>query len=350
MSDYWVNPLSAGANDGSSFADAWVDFNSFIAVAAAGDRCFVANTQVLAAAFAISGKPGTTTSYIRVIGVNASGVDDGTLAIWDADSAATNVLTKTGSNYWHFENIRFTGAVSYAFAGSSDQYNRFINCQFDNNGNYVINSSSYLVIRNCLFINNSSRAMTISYSFIKNSAFIGNGTTFVTVFTGLSSVMENCLLHDNHSGVWLQAPYVSIVGCVLDGHLNNEAVRCTSNSWLMNTKITNHAAANAVTGDWSLRVENCNFYNPLATNDISAPGFEIDKYTLLTGDNPDDGYNDRAADDFNPKDGANGAPIANPIGLESELVNVAYLTQGFPREYGGGGGGGGRLVDAGLVR
>ena len=85
----YVDPAAVGANNGTSWADAWTDFQDAVDNWAAGDTIYCRGTQILAAQIDVDGADGIATNPIKIIGMNASGVDDGTYFTLDGNAAVS---------------------------------------------------------------------------------------------------------------------------------------------------------------------------------------------------------------------------------------------------------------------
>ncbi len=133
MATYYVDPAATGANDGSSWTDAWTSLQSALDTAGAGDTVYCRGTQTLSANIDENINDGATGNRRYIIGVNGIGVEDGTRFTVDGNSTAAYPLHWQGKGaFTEWRNVRFTNGATnsgYATGGDTDGL-RFINCRW----------------------------------------------------------------------------------------------------------------------------------------------------------------------------------------------------------------------------
>jgi hypothetical protein len=146
---YYVDPAAAGANNGTSWPNAWTMIDSTqdrAAAVAAGDTVLCRGTQVLSTAIEFKSNSGSATGeYIVYIGCNAAGNIDGTMFTIDGNGAATRCCSTWTAAYLTFNNIRFTGAtndnIDLSTNGGGDNM-MFNNCWIDSAGDDGISGTT----------------------------------------------------------------------------------------------------------------------------------------------------------------------------------------------------------------
>lgn len=108
MTTYYVDPLAAGSNDGTSWTNAWTSIQSAFDTAVVGDIVYCRGTQTVAARIDVDTNSGTNAGgFIKFVGCNASGTVDGTRFTIQGDGAnACDLLYKTGAMSMRHHNHR----------------------------------------------------------------------------------------------------------------------------------------------------------------------------------------------------------------------------------------------------
>ena len=161
MSTYYVDPAATGANDGSSWTDAWTTLQAAADAAVAGNPVYCRGTETLSAAVDFDTNSGDmdTNGYIQFIGCNSSGDEDGTRYVLDGNSAAANCIAWNGVNRVLLRNFDLKNAtgdgLGYTAVGKGVILD---NVCAHNNGGYGINGYSFaiaLYFRCCAYSNSS---------------------------------------------------------------------------------------------------------------------------------------------------------------------------------------------------
>lgn len=250
MSTYYVDPAATGAADGSSWADAWTDLQIAVDTAVAGGIIYCRGIQTLTTQIDIDTNSGNYTSgYIKIIGCNESGDNDGTRFVLDGNSAATFCLNFSGREYIILENIECKNATSHGIddGSSANNYIYFINCSFHDNGGsgVIIYYIRYSVFFRCAFYNNTSDGVTdvnIGMIFLFCSIH-DNGSHGIDAYAGYDALIYGCLIYDNSgNGVYQGSP--AILHCVINGNADDGIVSISSaysrRSKILFNRITNH--------------------------------------------------------------------------------------------------------------
>jgi hypothetical protein len=108
MIEYYVDPDATGLNNGLTKADAWTDTHTALGAGTPvlpGDRILLKGIQVLTSTIQRLIGPMTPldTSYIKIIGVNSSWVNDGTFFTIDVNfSSYFGIDLYTTNSYLYF--------------------------------------------------------------------------------------------------------------------------------------------------------------------------------------------------------------------------------------------------------
>ena len=197
MSIYYVDPAATGANDGSSWTDAWITLQTAADTAVAGDIVYCRGTETLSAKIDFDTNSGDmdTNGYIQFIGCNSSGDEDGTRYILDGNSAATNCIYWNGASRVLLRNFESKNAIGDGFGSSTTTVNGVILdnvCSHNNGGKGFLLSNKYGLFFRCCSYSNSS---------------IG--------FYNIQSHLVFCSSHDNGDlGYRLNYDYTSVIGCL----------------------------------------------------------------------------------------------------------------------------------------
>lgn len=250
--------LASGANDGSSWGDAWRTMADVIAgtnssAPAAGDEVLCRNTNDITATNAMTLQGSAASGYIKFIGVGGGGTNVGgsTRAVIDGQKNNVIGLELNNADFLWFENfeIKNCGSAGIANHGVScitanSDHLVFINCiSHDNYGNgFSGNTLSYYShFYKCSAYNNSGRGWynwrygVLFYCSSHDNTYEGfalysntakgciawdNGTYG---FYSYSENMDtNCVAHSN-TGKGFYYPYASVANA-------NEGCRSTDNS------------------------------------------------------------------------------------------------------------------------
>jgi hypothetical protein len=312
MTTYYVDPAAGGANDGTSWIDAWTTFQSALDTAVAGDTVRMRGTETLAAKLDADTNSGTTVAgYIKYIGCNGAGSIDGTRFVIDANSAAANCIDIDNQDYLWFENIEFKNATGDGvYAHNTAVVQRFINCDFNNNGGrglYINSNHSYT--ERCLSYSNSDVGIEYGgdYHQLFFSAAYANGDNGVE----LSSTSEYCFVygivcHDNGGTYQLQLYGDNdCIFAVIDGTGHSSTgVYVGARGLLLGTRIVNNNVGvnfGSVANWYGWNYFHGNTTDTQNDGSTLAIPYDSDTDTNEADVDADDGLNDIATHDFRIK-------------------------------------------------
>lgn len=313
MATHYVDPAASGTNDGTSWTDAWTDFQSALDTAVAGDTVYMRGTQTLTAVLDVDTNNGSAGSWIKFIGCNAAGVADGTRFVLDGDNAVANCIrfAATFGAFTWWENIEGKNASSHGIqflsnAGAIQQWENFVSR--DNGGwgfyGYYCNNSSFtdtLRISRSQFINNTQGGLyrpfyglELDSCVVKNNG--GNGVE--TGDSGTLNVVSNCISHNNSGVGILVRGEGTVRNCVVDGNTTGIQVAkgCTVSCCRITNNTTGLVAASA---DYQTIYDHCVFYNNTTNITGNATPVKIDGVDTNVTSGATEGYTDRANDNFN---------------------------------------------------
>ena len=255
MTIYYLDPQASGLNNGSDWANAWINIQTAFDTAAAGDTVYCRGTQTLAVSIDVDMNSGDwTNGYIKFIGCNAAGAVNGTRFVLDASMTAPYCLNiAAGMNYFSMENIEFKNAVSHGVNanGNSSQHWFWNNCSFHENGgnggNFYRNNDAFFI--RCAFYNNSVDGVTAGFSqrFLFCS-FHDNSQAGINGYVGRNNNFTGCLIIDNTvSGVHRSEDREMYLQCVIDGNGSTgfDGEDSPGQRYLIGCRVTNHTGAGA---------------------------------------------------------------------------------------------------------
>jgi len=325
----YVDPAATGANDGTSWTDAYTDMQDALDTVAAGEEIGCRGTQTLTTSLTVDTTPGTSTNPIYIVGYNGSGVDDGTMFTIDADSTAANCLL-CQENYYSLKNIKMINATGDGWNENGQaRYWIFLNCEASSNGGDGFAGSSntlYHAYVNCRANSNSTRG----WQSLRQSVCIaceanGNGSNGYAT-SGATCVY--CIAHNNGAAGFagFTAPFTAI-GCTADANTTQGILSSSSVPGVIHssraTNNTHQGIAFTRNGveDFNYTAQNGNLDNLADT--ISGGNSDLDG----TGGTP--GYVDQANDNFNLVVTALLKRITLPIGSLNTETNNCFAAAGL---------------------
>jgi len=241
MTSYYVDPAASGSDDGSDWTDAWTSLQSAADTAIAGDIVYCRGTQTLTATIDFDTNAGTSSSVIEFIGVNSSGVRDGTKFVVDGNSAVVHCINgSTTPNYVNFYNFECKNATSNGCDWDSDN-GMWCDSSFNNNGSRGMSSydSNYMFIR-CSFNNNNEGLYSYYSQKYLFCTFIGNTGDGICGYNG--RFVYGCIFADNGTdGVDVSGSGQWFFNSVFDGN-GRYGLDGVGNT-LVGNRFTNHTAS-----------------------------------------------------------------------------------------------------------
>lgn len=287
---------------------------------------------------------GLGNSYIQIIGVNSSWVDDGTRPILDGNSTATYIIYLDGGcDRTIFKNLELINATSTGFrhtnSGNSD-WMYLQNVIIENNGSHGIDGQNNMSgggIYCCQIRNNVGTGINEWRSVPFDNVVLANNNIGTN---SIDSGVSNSLIYGNTSQNLRNMAYV--VNCIVDGYRTgtNTPYGIISGSSILtlvsNCRITNHSTYGISNLNTSVLGNNNYYYNNTVGDIENSTVYFYGYMDRLSGVNNSDGYKNVSIGDYNLTAGGDGVGVEIPIGSTNEGVNFGYLTQGIPPKYGGG--------------
>lgn len=236
MATYYLDPAAGGADNGTSWANAWTTLARAIAGTGgtqpvAGDVVYCRGSETPAGVVQFNGQAGTTGGgRIRYVGCNAAGVVDGTryLMTW---SASSGVSVASGIHRHSLENFHFAstyvGALNYVgftIGSAGAAYNwRFLNCRvsgWTSQGIYCAASSQRQTFVGCVASGCGQGWSTQNdlHTLIGCLAY-GNEFHGFNV-SGNRGHLLNCVAHSNANGMRTSSTGNVVQNCVFYGNRN----------------------------------------------------------------------------------------------------------------------------------
>lgn len=268
MTDYFVDPAATGANNGTDWANAWTDLQSALTNAVAGDTTYCRGGQSLTSTtLFVTNSGDVTNGFIRFIGCNASGNNDGTRYVITVTgpTATAGLYANAARNFHLFENFEISGGQNgILITSNSDGWilnNCYIHGQSQNgigngatlrNGHMFrcifdtcatsgcngingwtisgckfkscgsgITSGTGLAVHNTIFSACTTAGASVTYAgVVHNCVFHGCGTGFATTLGTLCATVQGCRFTNNTTG-FTTAVAAALVNCYFDGNTTN---------------------------------------------------------------------------------------------------------------------------------
>jgi len=250
MATYYADfDLGTGNNDGTSWADAWQTMADAIAgsngtAPADNDLVYCRGTDTLGASPALNASSTATTGYTKWIGVNGSGVNDGTRTVLDSNGGNWHALS-LGGNYNWIENFAFTNTgTTYDGLWGGGDYNVFVNCAAYSCADRGFGSlgTNNIYIRCVAYSNGGDgfNCTTTPQCFLCCS-HDNTGHGFALSTTALTYA---CLAYDNgddgFNSIGLNG---AMLHCVSDGNADDGVVISSGQTTVIGCRITNHSGS-----------------------------------------------------------------------------------------------------------
>jgi hypothetical protein len=359
MATYYCDcDLATGNNDGTTWANAWQTLQRAVDGTGgtqpnAGDVVLCRGTDTVSAVVDFDGPAGTASGFVTFRGVNASGTNDGTRFVVDANGATTSCI-KTGCDCVCLENFDIKGAVGsstnghgiYAAGYTSLDGWLFINCYIHNNaGSGVYENSAGVsgTFINCRFEANGVYGVYCggTQNHFINCRFLGN-TSDGLIRTGncLQMSVINCLIHANGGrGIedqdtgFIRPTFV--LNSVIDGNTGDGIETGASDGphlYAIGCRITENGADGidsdsiSVVG-WTYmpdtgQARDNNAKTSGTIHEILVAGSTTNS---LSGTDADGGYTDPANDDFN----LTATATLKRVAYSLDTINVMNITAGL---------------------
>ena len=318
MTDFYVNPAIGNDTNnglGNTPAQAWATLQKAIDTVVGGDTVYLVsagsgNDETPLLEIDFDGATGTPATPVCFIGVNSSGVDDGTRYVIDGGLLGAGLsLFKfyTTGSYYFFKNIELNNAKDNAceLAGAGTYPLLFTNCVFHGSTNSAIDSyGKGCVFYRCRFSSNGAngcfRPWTMQFIFC---VFKDNTLEGVRVYHADTSYLH-CIFHNNggNGGLYFEnsSCFACVFGCVFDGNAGDGI----GTAAVGGPSIFASIIGNRFTNNGGLGMD-INFANGIHMEDFNLflnNGGGVKAGNIIEGGNSltsgTEGYTNRAADDF----------------------------------------------------
>jgi len=345
MTTYYLDPTATpagGSDTGADWTNAWSTLQRAIdgtngTQPTAGDTVLMRGTETVTVQIDLDGNSGSlAVGKVNFIGVNASGVNDGTRYVLSASGSISVIsLPSTApASFLNFENIEITGTTgtgfysnSYAYASHHSWQNIYIhNCGTGINVN--TRGIDGCLFSHCRIENNTSVGLTGASFAVIFSNITGNGGGGISSNSahgvGMPALIYGCLIEGNtgdglvYDG-WGTAQGLAAVNNVIDGNTGTGINIATAGGVLIGNRITNQTGAGVTLTKEMLMAYN---YMPDTAQDrvngsktaTNTPIYLSDKAGAdsnnLSGTDTNAGYNSPTTSDFNLVSGASMRDVA----------------------------------------
>jgi len=283
------------------------------------------DTDTLSAAINVApglpaGSGGSASGYTKLIGVNASWSQDGTLAVFDGSDVNYSLW---GSplvildSYTYCKYLRCTNSNRSALSiGGSLHYNDFECCEFLNSGGGLGGQGGFgCYVTRCLMKNNSSNGVQgfNGGCVIQYCTIVGNGGNGL-YFNGGDNLARGCVIHDNTGhGVHDAHLRNKYIGCVIDGNNNGINITGGGRQVIAECRLTNNTGYGLYINDKAARLVGTTACYAQGNGSANYHNVAHAPETLASVEDQGDtdaGYVDSANDDFNLAEGATMRSVA----------------------------------------
>jgi hypothetical protein len=306
MTIHYVDPAATGANNGTSWTNAWTTLQTAADTATAGDTVYCRGTQNISAAIDFDTNSGTYDGgYIKFIGCNASGNNDGTRFTLKRTSNTIDGIYANAVHFVWLENISVedcTGTAGINCAAAYADYWALVNVRSHNNSGIGIRINAYgryWHLSRCKCTSNGGdgvyRPLSAQFAFCEFSGNTGNGVSQSAI-----NSYFNCIFRNNAGyGVDLYAGGL-LANCVVDANTAGgvKVSHTLPVANLIGCRITNHTSSGKFGVDVTANVRCCliGCYFGNNATDITAGRYDIvpingsTAHVVLGGSETDHGY------------------------------------------------------------
>lgn len=315
MADYYVD-ASLGSNGTGTQSDPFNNLQSAMdAGLAAGDNIYATGTETLTDTVTAPGVDGTTDARIGLYGCDSSWNVGAAQYVLDAGpNSLSKGFTPSGTfDYWDVYNITFRNATT-ACVDLDSQFahnTHWHQCIMENSGDAGMDGyrGGSMQFSQCVFQNNAGSGVRVIYNGEVTFAFcrfVNNDLGDSQYYTGHKYF---CCLFAGQTDRGVSVDEMSIVvNCVFDDNaLGVELFADAKYTWLFGNRFTNNTTALNINGDTENRgyaVANAYYGNNSKWGSTYGFIFESDSVDMSS-----EGYVDRANDDYNLTDSAEGRSI-----------------------------------------
>ena len=315
---YYVDPAASGANDGTSWTDAWETLQRAVdgtdgTQPVAGDTVYCRGTETLSATCDLDGNNGSgAAGFIKYIGCNAGGTVDGTRYKMDADSTASICISHSANWHW-FENFEIYGATGYGVDYNGVHHSVWINCISRNNGSNGWELYYYTddIFVRCQAYSNGGHGFANTYTIARFLACLAKDNTEHGFQPESVCVAVGCVSHNNGGGGFdlNNCENTMLINCIADENDDQGIGAAGDMTLIAGCRITDNGKD---TSGYGIQITTdsravCG-WNFLVDNDSGATDGNLDAIPLDADADTNEtsgteGYVD-GADDFNLEAGA----------------------------------------------
>ena len=228
--NFYVDPAASGAANGTSWTDAWTTLQTAADTAIAGDIVYCRGTQNITAAIDFNTSSGTYNGgYIKFIGCNASGTNNGEYFVLDGGDNDINGIYNNQKSYIWLENFKLTrcgtsgskGGLAFNQAGYSDSC-VFINVWFHDNNRYGLYgawANRFGTFLCCKWTSNTLAQIQVAGI---SNRYVGcvikdGGAGGVNDESG-GQVYVDCIFHNNTTYGLYSYGQITAINCIFDSN------------------------------------------------------------------------------------------------------------------------------------
>jgi len=326
---FYIAGLATGANDGSSYANAWQTLQAMYDGLTGGNTCYMDSVtngpETLSAVCANDTNAGTLTApkIFKAVNGNQS-VDpeddvDGTLCEVDGNGAVAYVVQNTGARPFEYHYfLKYTGATSYGHYGSTTTSNDCVWIGCDYSGNTTAGWHGQQAWDDSLFFGCKSDTSTYGWqnpgdgvTHFLGSSIGGQRGWYEHQAVRVRHIM--CIGH-NKTGIGIyDADGDLTLFCTLDGCQDGLDSDSNPGAVILFSRFTNNSryGINGSNATVVLHKGHNAFYNNTTSNDpLTSDGLQLGNNVSMAGH----GYANLAGDDFTIGDSSEARRDATDIG------------------------------------
>ena len=309
----YVDPDATGDGLGADWDNAYTtlqaaidDTTNVIAGTTVYCRLSSSASETPSVAIDFDGNNGTRGAYIRYIGCNSSGVNDGTQYVIDWSTSAVNGWVFGTSSYLHIENFKLVSSAAGAVDGISGSFYYCVlnNVWVDSFPDLGFSGTApFCLLVRCKATDNGDAGFYLTGDNQYVACTATGNATYGFVFAD-SQYAYGCIAHDNTTSGFYVDGACSLINCVIDGNDGDGIISVDSGSFIIGCRITNNGAFGLDEGndDMPSSLIGCYFDgNGTAATDgeYHDVGMNGTSTNELTGTDANEGYTGKAADNFN---------------------------------------------------
>jgi hypothetical protein len=212
-----VSPTPTGGTSGLTWAigGSFATINKGMSVVDAGDKCYVKATASYAEEIIVD-TVGTSTSNVLFEGYSSTVGDDGKVTIEGTGLNSCMSSSLTGI-YYIFNNFIFQNATNRGVTFVTEDYVRFYNCEFLNNGytGVIVDTTGNFI--NCVFTGNAFGGAYCDGGKFLGCIFGNNTEPHIDGNSGIS-LLYKCVFYEGKASTFTVGNNnITTIGCTFDG-------------------------------------------------------------------------------------------------------------------------------------